>query len=273
MPGLIRHPVGNALDSGSDAGMTSLWQGFIMLNLNLPKKNGLFVTGTDTGVGKTLVTGGIAAVLRQQGLKVGVFKPIASGCRDDGILISDDTEFLAMCANADYSLSVITPVTYKTPAAPITCVEVERRPIDYEEIAAAYTYLCENTDVVLVEGIGGAMVPIDGEHTVLDLAVEFNLPTVVVARPDLGTINHSLLTIEAVRNAGLPVAGLVISGYNAFEADTAEETSPEVICGFSHTNLLSIVPFDDESNVEEGRLGEGVIETLSFCDWKALSEL
>jgi dethiobiotin synthetase len=272
MPDLIRHPVGNALDSGSEAGMTSLWQGFIMLNLNLPKKNGLFITGTDTGVGKTLVTGGIAAVLRQQGLKVGVFKPIASGCRDDGILISDDTEFLAMCANADYSLSVITPVTYKTPAAPITCVEVERRPIDYEEIAAAYTYLCENTDVVLVEGIGGAMVPIDEEHTVLDLAVEFNLPTVVVARPDLGTINHSLLTIEAVRNAGLPVAGLVVSGYNAFDADTAEETSPEVICGFSHTNLLSIVPFDEESNVEEGRLGEGVIETLAFCDWKALSE-
>ena len=243
-----------------------------MLNLNLPKKNGLFVTGTDTGVGKTLVTGGIAAVLRQQGLKVGVFKPIASGCRNDGMLISDDTEFLALCADADYSLSVITPVTYKTPAAPITCVGIEGRPIDYEEIAAAYTYLCDHTDVVLVEGIGGAMVPIDQEHTVLDLAVEFNLPTVIVARPNLGTINHSLLTIEAVRNAGLPVAGLVISGYNAFEADIAEETSPDVICGFSRTNLLSIVPFDEESSVEEGRLGEGVIETLAFCDWKALSE-
>jgi dethiobiotin synthetase len=241
--------------------------------LSLPKKNGLFITGTDTGVGKTLVTGGIAAVLRQQGLKVGVFKPIASGCRDEGMLISDDTEFLAMCADAAYSLSVITPVTYKTPAAPITCVQLERRDIDYEEIVTAYKYLCDNTDVVLVEGIGGAMVPLDAEHTVMDLAVEFNLATVIVARPNLGTINHSLLTIEAVRNAGLPVAGLVISGYNAFEADTAEETSPDVICGFSNTNLLSIVPYDEESSVEEGNLGEGVIETLSFCDWKALSEL
>jgi dethiobiotin synthetase len=243
-----------------------------MLNLNLPKKDGLFITGTDTGVGKTLITGGIAAVLRRQGLKVGVFKPIASGCRNDGGLVSDDTEFLALCADADYSLSVITPVTYKTPAAPVTCIQVEGRPIDYEEIAAAYNYLCENCDVVVVEGIGGAMVPIDGEHTILDLAVEFNLPTVIVARPNLGTINHSLLTIEAVRNAGLPVAGLVISGYNALEADTAEETSPDVICGFSQTNLLSIVPFDEESSVEEGRLGEGTIETLGFCDWKALSE-
>ena len=244
-----------------------------MLNLNLPKKNGLFITGTDTGVGKTLIAGGIAHVLRQQGLKVGVFKPIASGCRDEGMLISDDTEFLALCADADYSLSIISPVTYKTPAAPVACAEIEGRDIDYEEIVTAYEYLCDNTDIVIVEGIGGALVPIDEQYTVLDLAVEFNLPTVIVARPNLGTINHSLLTIQAVRNAGLPVAGLVISGYNAFEADTAEETSPDVICGFSHTSLLSIVPYDEESSVEEGKLGEGVVETLSFCDWKALSEL
>jgi dethiobiotin synthetase len=152
-------------------------------------------------------------------------------------------------------------------------VQVENKPIDYEEIVAAYHYLCDNTDVVIVEGIGGAMVPIDAEHTVLDLAVEFNLPTVIVARPNLGTINHSLLTITAVRNAGLPVAGLVISGYNAVEADIAEETSPDVICEFGDTNLLSLVPYDEESNVEEGRLGEGTVEMLSFCDWKALSEL
>ncbi len=244
-----------------------------MLNLKLPKKNGLFITGTDTGVGKTLITGGIAAVLRRQGLKVGVFKPIASGCRDEGILISDDTEFLALCADADYSLSVITPVTYKTPAAPITCAQLEKRPIDYDEISVSYHYLCENTDVVLVEGIGGAMVPLDAEHTVLDLAVEFNLPTVIVARPNLGTINHSLLTIEAVRNAGLPLAGLVICGYNAFDADIAEETAPDVICGFGDTNLLSIVPYDEESSVEDGRLGEGIIETLQFCDWNAISKI
>jgi dethiobiotin synthetase len=244
-----------------------------VLDLKLPNKNGFFITGTDTSVGKTLITGGIAMVLRQQGLKVGVFKPIASGCRDEGILISDDTEFLAMCADAEYSLSIISPVTYKTPAAPITCIEIEGREIDYEAIVTAYNYLCDNTDVVLVEGIGGALVPIDKENTVLDLAVGFNLPTVIVARPNLGTINHSLLTIDAVRNAGLAVAGLVISGYNAFEADIAEETSPEVICNFSDTNLLSIVPYDEESSVEDGRLGEGVTETLGFCDWKALCGL
>jgi dethiobiotin synthetase len=245
-----------------------------MLDLKLPKKNGLFITGTDTGVGKTLVAGGIAYLLRGQGLRVGVFKPIASGCRHEREgLVSDDTEFLAMCAATAYPLSVITPVTYKTPASPVTCVEMEKRPIDFEAIAVAYRYLCDSCDVVIVDGIGGALVPIDQSHTVMDLAAAFGLPTVIVARPNLGTINHSLLTIAAVRRAGLPVAGLVISGYNAFEADIAEETSPDVICEFSHTPLLSIVPYDEQSSVEEGNLGAGVIETLAFCGWKALSEL
>ena len=245
-----------------------------MLNLKLPQKNGLFITGTDTGVGKTLIAGGIVFVLRQQGLKVGVFKPIASGCRAEREgLISDDTEFLAMCAETDYPLSVITPVTYKTPAAPITCIDMENRPIDYEALAASYRYLCDACDVVIVEGIGGAMVPIDEEHTVLDLAAEFNLPMVIVARPNLGTINHSLLTIEAVRHAGLSVAGLVISGYNAETADIAEETSPDVICNFSDTPLLAVVPYDVHSNVEHGHLGRPVTEALSLCDWKALSKL
>lgn len=243
-----------------------------MLNLNLPKKNGLFITGTDTGVGKTLITGAIAAILRRQGLKVGVLKPIASGCRHDrGGLVSSDAEFLAACAETDYPLSVITPVCYKTPAAPLTCAEIEGRPVDYQAIAAAWGYLYQTCDIVLVEGIGGVMVPIDEQHTVLDLAVEFNLPAVIVARPNLGTINHSLLTIAAVRNAGLPVAGVVISGYNALEADIAQETAPYVIADFAQTNLLAVVPFDEQASVEEGRPGPAVIEALKLIDWPLLA--
>jgi dethiobiotin synthetase len=243
-----------------------------MLDLNLPRKNGLFITGTDTGVGKTLIAGAIAALLYRQGQKVGVLKPIASGCRHDREgLVSSDAEFLAACARTNYPLSVITPVCYKTPAAPLTCADIEGRPVDYEAISAAYNYLCQTCDVVIVEGIGGAMVPIDEQHTILDLAVQFNLPVVVVARPNLGTINHSLLTIEAVRRAGLPVAGVVISGYNAAEAGIPEETAPFVICNFSQTNLLAVVPRDEDSNVEEGRLGGAVIEALSSTDWLQLA--
>jgi dethiobiotin synthetase len=110
-----------------------------MLNLNLPKKSGLFITGTDTGVGKTLITGAIAAILRGQGLKVGVLKPIASGCRHEREgLVSSDAEFLSVCAEAEYPLSIITPVCYVTPAAPLTSAEIEGRAVDYEAIKAAY---------------------------------------------------------------------------------------------------------------------------------------
>jgi dethiobiotin synthetase len=246
----------------------------MMLDLKLPRKNGLFITGTDTGVGKTLIAGGIARVLRGQGLKVGVFKPIASGCRAEREgLISDDAEFLSMCAETEYPLSILTPVTYSTPAAPITCFDREKRPIDYEAIAAAYRYLCESCDVVIVEGIGGVMVPVDEDHTVLDLAAAFGLPTVIVARPKLGTINHSLLTIAAVRKAGLWVAGLVISGYNADTADIAEETAPDVICNFSDTPLLAVVPQDEHSSVECGYLGQRVTDSLRLADWKKLCGL
>ncbi|MBC8379789.1 MAG: dethiobiotin synthase [Planctomycetes bacterium] len=164
-------------------------------------------------------------------------------------------------------------MTKNPPAAPITCADIEGYGIDYEAIGTAYNYLCETCDVVLVEGIGGAMVPIDQQNTILDLAVRFALPAVIVARPNLGTINHSLLTIAAVRNAGLPVAGLVISGYNAKTAGVPEETSAAVVCDFSDTELLSVVPDDKNSSVEKGRLGPAVIHALQLCDWKALSEL
>lgn len=241
------------------------------LNLHLPKAKGLFITGTDTGVGKTLIAGAIARLLTEQGMKVGVFKPVASGCRSEREgLVSDDAEFLSVCAQSDLPLTIINPVTFITPAAPVTCIEHEHRPMDYEQIAAAYTYICEKSDAVIIEGIGGAMVPLTETETVLDLAAEFDLPVLIVARPKLGTINHSLLTLKAMRDAGLPVAGVIINGYDAFSADLAEETAPDVIARCGHTTVLAIVPHDPEVSIEGGRLGEAVTEALGIWDWKSL---
>lgn len=239
----------------------------------LPKKPGLFITATDTGVGKTLITGAIARLLRNAGKKVGVLKPVASGCRRtrEG-LVSADAEFLAVCAATEYPLSVITPVCYTTPAAPWVCAESEGRAVDFEAIAAAYRYLCTTCDVVLVEGIGGAMVPLTETETILDVAAAMDLPTVIVARPNLGTINHTLLTLAAVRAAGLPVAGVVINGYNALTASVAEETAAEVISRCGQTAILAVVPYDEDSCVEEGRLGDAVLEVMAQCDWNGLSK-
>jgi dethiobiotin synthetase len=93
------------------------------------------------------------------------------------------------------------------------------------------------------------------------------LPLIIVTRPDLGTINHTLLTIDAAKNAGLAIAGLVISGYNAETAGLAEETLPEVLEEWGQVPVLSIIPYDEESDVENGKLGELTIEALTDCDW------
>lgn len=239
--------------------------------MDLPKTKGLFITATDTGVGKTLMTGGIGRLLSDQGVRVGVFKPAATGCRREMTeLISSDAEFLAMCVQADEPLSAIAPLCYQTPAAPIVCAEVEKQPLDYEQMWAMYRYMAASHDVMLVEGIGGALVPMDEQTTILDIAAQMGLPTVIVARPRLGTINHTLLTIEAVRRAGLPLAGVVINGYNAATADIAEETAPDIIARIGKTKILAIVGYDEESCVEDLRLGAMTLAGLRQCDWKAL---
>jgi len=120
---------------------------------------------------------------------------------------------------------------------------------------------------MVVEGIGGVRVPISVNIDVLDLAKEFQMPVLIVTRPDLGTINHTLLTIDAVRNAGLEIAGVVISGYDIESAGLAEESLAAVLEEVGKVEVLSIVPRDEESCVEENKLGNEVIEALSEIDW------
>ncbi len=244
------------------------------LQMNFPEKPGLFITGTDTGVGKTLIAGTIARILTDSGLKVGVFKPIATGCRHsrEG-LISSDAEFLAYCSDCDYPLSVVNPVGYATPAAPIVSADYEHREVDFEQISSSYNYICQSCQLVIVEGIGGLRVPITEDIDVLDLAAGLGLPVVIVSRAELGTINHTLLTIDAMRSKNLKIAGVVINGYDASKAEPAETTAPQVIARCGNVNILAVVPFDETVDVEEGRLGEVVIESLADCDWVELARL
>lgn len=244
------------------------------INLNLPKKPGLFITGTDTGVGKTLIAGAIAGILTGKGLNVGVFKPIATGCKYkwDG-LISSDTEFLAWCANSNLSLSTITPLGYRTPAAPIISAAHDGCPIDLDKVSAAYKEICQNSDIVLVEGIGGVRVPLTDQFDLLDLAVEFALPAVIVARPNLGTINHTLMTIDCVRAAKLKIAGIIVNGYNGVESTLAEDTAPDVIAKCSGEEVLAVVPFDETANIETPSLGEVILASIADCDWEKLAGL
>ncbi len=243
------------------------------IGLNLPKKNGLFITGTDTGVGKTLIAGAIAKILTDKGLKVGIFKPVATGCIShwEG-LVSRDSEFLACCANSDLRLATINPVAYVTAAAPIVSAAEERRPIDFKKIAAVYNEICQNCNIIIVEGIGGIRVPLTDQFDLRDLAVEFGLSVVIVSRPDLGTINHTLLTIDSIRASNLKIAGVVINGYDSLQSTTAEETAGQIISQCGKVAILADVPFDKTASIEELTLGEAIIPSLAEVDWANLAK-
>ncbi|MHC4639936.1 MAG: dethiobiotin synthase [Planctomycetota bacterium] len=227
------------------------------IDLDLPKHKGIFITGTDTGIGKTLIAGAIAKILNEKGLKVGVFKPIATGCKRtwEG-LVSQDTEFLASCANSDLPLSTITPVGYITPAAPIVSAQIDGPPIDFTKIAKAYQQICQNSDIVF---------------DVLDLAAEFDLPVLIVSRPDLGTINHTLMTIDCTKAAKLKIAGIIINGYNGPEADIAENTAEEVIAHCSGIEILATTPFSQDLDLANNKIPRTIIDILESCDWEEIA--
>lgn len=243
--------------------------GFIMkLNLNLPKANGLFITGTDTGVGKTLISGGIAKVMSDEGVKVGCFKPISTGCdiAADGSLISTDARFLQKYSNVELDLDIINPIRYKVPAAPIVSAQVENKPINFNDIIDPYYEIVEKSKFVIVEGIGGVRVPLDRDVDVLDLMKEFDLPVILVTRPDLGTLNHTLLTIDAVRGANLELAGVIISGYNPKTKDIAEKTVEQTIIACGDIDVMAVVPHYPNASTENCEIANShfALEDIPF---------
>jgi len=240
----------------------------------LAEAKGLFVTATDTDIGKTVVAGGIARSLRLAGEPVEVFKPVASGCRRNprGGLISSDTEFLAACADSQRSLEQITPVRLHQPLAPNVAAEREGTPIDLQAIFDGWNRLAESGQPIIVEGVGGLMCPITDEFWVIHLAKMCRLPLVIVSRPNLGTINHTLLTVHAARSAGLTVAGVVINRYPADTdpADVAAVTNPEQIANRGQVDVLVCVPNDADTDVAKGRLGMQAQAAVNSVDWARL---
>lgn len=211
--------------------------------LTRPPIPGLLVTGTDTGIGKTVIAGAIAMWFRQHGHLTGVLKPAASGCvrRREG-LVSEDAEFLAHCADAKQPLDVIAPQRFAEPLAPSVAARRLKVTFDWSAVQRSLTAISGASDVIVVEGVGGIMVPMDEKHTMLDVATWLGLAAVVVARPALGTINHTLLTIEALRGANVPIAGVVINRYPAENPSVAEETNPREIEKWGKVPVLCIVP-------------------------------
>ena len=241
----------------------------ILRTVPVARRPGLFVTGTDTGVGKTVVAAAIAYALRRRGARVGVCKVAATGCerRREG-LVSADAEYLAYWADSRHPLDVVCPQRFADPLAPAVAAERAGTPLDWAAIRSSLDVVASDSDAIVVEGVGGVLVPMDGGHTVLDLMRSLMLPAVVVARAGLGTINHTLLTVGAIRAAGVPVAGVVVNRYPA-DADMATETNPDAIQRWGRVAVLCVCPDEPFTPPE---LPDGVASAVGGVDWWALAQ-
>ena len=215
--------------------------------------NSLFVTGTDTGVGKTLITALLALHFQAQGINCGVMKPFASGCElVNGELQSEDALFLRAATDLQDDLELINPVRLQEPLAPLVAArraEVETTNF-FAQARQAFDVLQSRHDLVIVEGVGGLLAPIAERErrilTSLDLIEEWQLPVVVVARRTLGTINHTLLTVEALKSQAT-IAGLVFCDAQEVPPDDiAAQTSVEIIAELTGLPVWGQVPFLSE---------------------------
>lgn len=194
---------------------------------------GLFVVGTDTGVGKTYVAARIARALTAQGLRVGVYKPAASGCRKVGRqIISDDALALWEAAGRPGELRAVCPQRFLAPLAPHLAAKEERREINPRLLRRGIDYWRQRSDIVIVEGAGGLMSPVGDHEYVADLAADFGYPLIVVAPNRIGAINSTLLTLiaAAARPQPLTIAGIVLN----------DILPPDVLDPAVHSNRLEL---------------------------------
>ncbi len=214
-----------------------------MILPNLPKLKGIFVTGTDTNVGKTWVAAGLTAVLRRWGLKATYFKPVQSGCPEEGgRLIPTDARFARDLAELPESLELLTPIVLRLPLAPAVAAAEEKVSVNLDRVAGAIEELARRYDFFVIEGAGGLFVPLAGtEFLVLDMVRWLKLPLLVVARPGLGTINHTALTVVCAQQVGLPVAGVVLNRYPE-KPSLAEATNPDIIAAITKVPILGRAP-------------------------------
>jgi dethiobiotin synthetase len=207
------------------------------------KHRGVFVTATDTSIGKTMLAAGLTGYLKARGLNVGVMKPVASGAIecDSGKLISQDAEMLVKFAGSKDPWELINPYCLATPGIPLLAARFEGISIDFERIKSAFELVASRHDFVVVEGAGGLLTPITECWLMADLIGALKLPALIVCRPGQGTINHTLMTLECMRNRGLEALGFFLNRFPA-TPNLSESTNAEIIASIGGVPHLGSIP-------------------------------
>jgi dethiobiotin synthetase len=203
---------------------------------------GFLITGTDTGVGKTVVGCGIAAALIAQGKRVGMLKPAETGCPEqDGKFYPQDAALLAGFAQSSLPLEEICPYRFAPPLAPSVAADMAGTSIEVGRIREHFQRQVAAHDVVIVEGAGGLLVPLNGRYSFADLAADLQLPILIVVGSKLGALNHALLTFHCAQARSLPILGYILN-HPTPASDLAIQTNAKTLAGLTDVPCLGILP-------------------------------
>lgn len=228
---------------------------------------GLFITGTDTGVGKTYVAALIVRDLLARGIRTGAYKPVCTGSvpGPTGEPMWEDVRILSEALGGRFPADRICPQCFDAPLAPPVAARREERSVNSELLRAGAVWWQEQVDFLVVEGVGGLLCPLTQSETVADLAHDLGFPLLIVSRPGLGTINHTLLTAEVAHHRGLPIAGILLNEAEPPQNTEAERTNPAEIAVRCRTPVLGVMPY---GGGEGGLLRDGRPFTI---DWDGLT--
>lgn len=196
----------------------------------------IFIAGTDTACGKTMVAGALASALKLEGCRVGVMKPIACGSREDA-------RFLKACAGSDDPIELVNPIYLEHPLSPNVAAKLEKKKINLKKIDDALKIFRKKYDYLVVEGCGGLLVPITNGTFVIDLIPRMKAETILVSRAGLGAINHSLLSLEALKKRGIRPKGIIFNRTSGGPMSIPEKTNPEVVSQASGVPSLGVFPY------------------------------
>jgi dethiobiotin synthetase len=212
----------------------------------------LFITATDTDIGKTYVCAGLAHSLKKLDINVGIMKPFACGVKQKTGFSSNDLTMLANAAMVDDDETIINPFFFPVPASPYTAAKNLGVKIDIAHVMECFRKLDKTHDIMLVEGIGGIMTPILKDYAIIDLIKDLDANTIIVTSSKIGTVNHTVLTCNVCKNMNIPIKGLIINDFDStgypipeLERDLSVLTDLPVLCSLPHMEKFNLAKYSD----------------------------